>query len=123
MSVRDEAIADASKFLHFMLGLIEAREWEYVDEQFATCMTWMADAILKRHQVGTSGADHEAIEDASTAISASDELLEGLLIKGKVPIPILKDAVMVIETAARVAKAIRADSTSPFLNPDEEARP
>jgi len=93
-------VDDAIAFLRSMLSLAEARGWTTVTEYFAGATLGMALEIL--------GPDKDGlIEDARDAIDAAGAFIEELrppLLRGGVPISVLKGVVAMIETAIRTAR-------------------
>jgi hypothetical protein len=120
-------VEDALAFLHWMIGLVEARGLAHVEEQFALTMTGMADKILGPRKHGQSGGSQhlenvaKAVEDAREAIAAGATLLEELPHPcDRVPTSFLKGAVMMIETAIREGRNRRS---GPSIQQQTEVQP
>lgn len=101
-------VGDAIAFLYSMIDLIEARGWDHVDEQFVSTMMGMATRILVPWDCPVS--PEKTIANVRSAIDAASGFLEEL--GGRVPTPILKGAVTMIETTARAARGEQVETAT-----------
>ncbi len=99
-------VDDAIAFLHSMIGLLEARGCDHVDDQFACTMIGMSGRILEPNEPRTGTRNRtKAIADAFSVLSAVGSLLEELPCSSdRLPISILKGLVAMIETTIRAER-------------------
>ena len=114
-------VEDAIAFLHSMMELVDARRWSRLTDYFARATLGLADEILGPKKE----PEAKAIEDARQAIAAARTLLEEFPPQqhDRVPVPIWKGTITMIETAVRAAQEEYLAEVSHPSTAKQEGRP